>query len=384
NGMNGDSFTLDDKDRTTKLISQLDQYSLEKMDNQEPRTGYRYYMDFYSGTEKVSRITIVGEDMVNVDNVYYHVNGTAINMTYFQELIDSGIGSDEKTVKKTTVRIVSLISNSSEINKVSIRNGFSQESSVVDNATKIENLISYLDEYPLEAPSKDLLLNGYQYFMYFYTDSGEVSRVFIVNNNTVQIDRVLYEIVGPSIDMTEIEEFITSSSNSTSTSGDEGLNVGISGSMEALSIEDLVSQSDIIIAGTVTGAYPSRWNTADGQRPDKSNDELDIGTGDMIYTDIGVHVNKYLKNPLDTGDLQITMDGGTVGNDSIWVEDNPSFEYGENVLLFLNWKSGRDEMTVTGGYQGKFTMINDTTAVRGDGVSVSITELYNHLEITEI
>jgi hypothetical protein len=154
--------------------------------------------------------------------------------------------------------------------------------------------------------------------------------------------------------------------------------------MEALSIEDLVSQSDIIIAGTVTGAYPSRWNTADGQRPDKSNDELNIGTEDMIYTDIGVHVNKYLKNPLDTGDLQITIDGGTVGNDSIWVEDNPSFEYGENILLFLNWKSGRDEMTVTSGYQGKFTMVNDTTAVRSDGVSVSITEMYDHWEITEI
>jgi hypothetical protein len=50
----------------------------------------------------------------------------------------------------------------------------------------------------------------------------------------------------------------------------------------------------------------------------------------------------------------------------------------------LNWKSGRDEMTVTGGYQGKFTMINDTTAVRDDGVSVSITEFYDHWEITEI
>jgi hypothetical protein len=29
-------------------------------------------------------------------------------------------------------------------------------------------------------------------------------------------------------------------------------------------------------------------------------------------------------------------------------------------------------------------MVNDTTAVRGDGVSVSITEMYDHWEITEI
>ncbi|ETA67827.1 hypothetical protein MettiDRAFT_1262 [Methanolobus tindarius DSM 2278] len=386
NGMSGDSGTIEDRATIGKLISHLDQYSFEKMDDQTDRGGFRYSMDFYDDSGKIAGITIVGEDMVNIDNVYYQVDGTPINIIYVQELIESGIVSDEETVKKTNLHVSSLINNSSDINKISIKNGFSLESSVIENSTKIKDVISYLDEYPLEAPSNDFLLNGYQYFIYFYTVNGDVSRVCIVDNNTVQIDRVLYEVDSQSIDLAEFKKLISSSSSSNSalTPGNDGLNVGISISMEALSIEDLVSQSDIIIAGTVTGAYPSRWNTADGQRPDKSNDELNIGTEDMIYTDIGVHVNKYLKNPLDTGDLQITIDGGTVGNDSIWVEDSPSFEYGEKVLLFLNWKSGRDEMTVTSGYQGKFTMINDTTAVRGDGVSVSITEMYDHWEITEI
>jgi hypothetical protein len=384
NGMSGDSGTIEVRATIGKLISHLDQYSFEKMDDQTDRGGFRYSMDFYDDSGKIAGITIVGEDMVNIDNVYYQVDGTPINIIYVQELIDSGIVSDEETVKKTNLHVSSLISNSSDINKISIKNGFSLESSVVENATKIENIVSYLNEYPLEELSEEIILNGYQYFIYFYTANGDVSRVCVVDNNTLQIDRVLYEVEGQSIDIAEFEKLIASSPDSTLSSGNQGLDVEISGIMEALSIEDLVSQSDIIIAGTVTGAYPSRWNTADGQRPDKSNDELNIGTEDMIYTDIGVHVNKYLKNPLDTGDLQITIEGGTVGNDSIWVEDNPSFEYGENILLFLNWKSGRNEMTVTSGYQGKFTMVNDTTAVRGDGVSVSITEMYDHWEITEI
>lgn len=385
NGMSGDSGIIEDRTTIEKLISLLDQYPLERMDDQMDLNGFRYSLDFYSEAEKVSRITIVGEDIVNVDGVYYEVNGTPIDITYVQELIESAIILDENTAKKTNLRMSSLINNSSEITKISMRNGFSQELSVLENTTKIEELISDLDGYPLEEFPGDFLFNGYQYDIYFYTDSGHASQARTMGSNMdnlVQVNGVLYEIAGPSVDLKEFEDF--TSSNSTLTSGNEGLNVEISGIMEALSIEDLVSQSDIIIAGTVTGAYPSRWNTRGGQKPDKSNDELDIGTEDMIYTDIGVYVNKYLKNPLDCLYLQITIEGGTVGNDSIWVEDSPSFEYGENILLFLNWKSGRDEMTVTGGYQGKFTMINDTTAVRDDGVSVSITEFYDHWEITEI
>ncbi|WP_319508989.1 hypothetical protein [uncultured Methanolobus sp.] len=274
--------------------------------------------------------------------------------------------------------------DTSEVTEVSIRNGLSGESGTIDNTIEIKKLISILDKYSLEEFDEESYLNGYRYFFYFYTDSGNFTRVSIVDNNTVQVDRVLYNVINSPIDLVEIEEFIDSSSNSKSAPSDEGLNVEVSGLVESLSTEDLVSQSDIIITGTVTGAYPSRWNTPDGQRPDKSDSEMDIGIEDMIYTDIGIHVSKYLKNPLDTGDLQITIDGGTVGDDSIWVEDSPSFEYGENVLLFLDRTLGREGMTVTGGYQGKFTMINDTAAVRDDGMSVTITENYNHWSITEI
>jgi hypothetical protein len=306
NGMSGDSGIIEDRTTIEKLISLLDQYPLERMDDQMDLNGFRYSLDFYSEAEKVSRITIVGEDIVNVDGVYYEVNGTPIDITYVQELIESAIILDENTAKKTNLRMSSLINNSSEITKISMRNGFSQELSVLENTTKIEELISDLDGYPLEEFPGDFLFNGYQYDIYFYTDSGHASQARTMGSNMdnlVQVNGVLYEIAGPSVDLKEFEDF--TSSNSTLTSGNEGLNVEISGIMEALSIEDLVSQSDIIIAGTVTGAYPSRWNTRGGQKPDKSNDELDIGTEDMIYTDIGVYVNKYLKNPLDCLYLQI-------------------------------------------------------------------------------
>ena len=379
NGMSGESGTIEDRTTIEKLISLLDQYPLEKMDEQMDLGGFRYSLDFYSDSGKVSRTIIMNQDIVDVGGVYYQVNGTPINITYVQELIESGIMLDENTAQKTNLRMSSLINNSSEITKISIRNGFSQEFSVLENATKIEELISDLDGYPLEEFPGDFLFNGYQYNISFYTDSGHVSQARTMGSNMdnlVQVNGVLYEIAGLSVDLKEFEESTVSSSNSALPSGNEGMEMDVSASMEALSIDDLVSQSDIIIIGTVTGAYPSRWNTRGGQKPDKSNDELDIGTEDMIYTDIGVHVNKYLKDPLDTGDLQITIEGGTVGNDSIWVEDNPSFEYGENILLFFKWNMGEDPaFTVTGGYQGKFTMINDTTAVRGDGVSVNITEL---------
>lgn len=301
-------------------------------------------------------------------------------MFLFITVVISGCTSDQ-SIKENISTLADIETNS--IDKVSIMNCMSGESRTIDDGATIEELMSDLDAHSLEEKLEEEPLYGYRYLMEIYDDSGRIVRISIVDSGLIQVDGVFYDVVGSPINVTGIDELIDAASESIS--NNEGLNVGVSGSMEFLSIEELTSQSDIIITGTVTGAYPSRWNTPDGQRPDKSDDELDIGVEDMIYTEFGVHVNKYLKNPLDTGDLQITVAGGTVGNDFIWVEDNPSFEYGENILLFLNWYIGDDpEFTIKGGYQGKFTMINDETAARDDGVSVIITEFYDHWTITEI
>nr|WP_321496752.1 hypothetical protein [uncultured Methanolobus sp.] len=379
NGLNGELTTVNDKETIDQLIEVLDALNLEEIGLGSVSSRTYYTLTFFHDSTEIYNLSIIQEDLLEIDGVYYKVNNTHINMTELRGLINP-LDLPVQRNEEGNISISSLIDiNTYEMTKVSIVNGMSRKSGSTDNITDIRKLLSDLDQYKLEEPEEPFS-NGYRYFLYFYNYSGGVSRVYIVDNNSIEVDNVPYEIVNSDLDLTEFEEFIYSES----ASDNEGLNVDVSGIAESLSIEELTSSSSLIIVGTVTGAYPSRWNTPYGQRPDKPDRELNIGTGDMIYTGVGIRVNRYLKNPLDCLDLQVTVDGGIVGDDSVWVEDAPSFEYGENVLLFLNWKPVSDEMTVIGGYQGKFTMMNDTTAVRGDGVSVSITEMYDHWEITEI
>ncbi|WP_143072297.1 hypothetical protein [Methanolobus profundi] len=373
NGLNDELVTIGDKETIDKLIKILDTLNLEEIGIGSVSSRTYYTLTFYHNSTEIYNLSIIQDDLLEIDGVYYKVNNTHINMTELRGLINP-LDLPVKRNEEGNISISSLIDiNTYEMTKVSIVNGMSRKSGSTDNITEIRKLLSDLGRYKL-VEAEEPFIGGYRYFIYLYNYSGGFSRVSIVDNKSIEIADVPYEIVDSSIDLAEFEEFI----HLESVSGHEGLNVEVSGIAESVSIEELDSCSFLIIAGTVTGAYPSRWNTPDGQRPDKPGSELNIGTEDMIYTDIGIHVNRYFKNEYDTQEWVIRVEGGTVGDDSIWVEDTPSFEYGENVLLFLNGD------IITGAYQGKFTMINDTTAVRGDGVSVNIAEMYDHWEITEI
>ncbi|OJH48444.1 hypothetical protein [Methanohalophilus portucalensis] len=89
NGLSGDLSTTNDRVKIEKLISQLDRYTLEEKDNQEPMFGYRYSIKFYSGSSKISKIVIVDSKIMEVDEVYYDV----INSSFDIATIDKIVGS---------------------------------------------------------------------------------------------------------------------------------------------------------------------------------------------------------------------------------------------------------------------------------------------------
>lgn len=89
NGLSGELSTTDDRVKIIKLINHLDGYSLEKKENQEPMFGYRYSIHFYSGSNKISRIVIVDSEIMRVDEVYYDVIDSPIDIVTIDELVDS-------------------------------------------------------------------------------------------------------------------------------------------------------------------------------------------------------------------------------------------------------------------------------------------------------
>ncbi|NPE29220.1 hypothetical protein HNV12_14920 [Methanococcoides sp. SA1] len=130
-------------------------------------------------------------------------------------------------------------------------------------------------------------------------------------------------------------------------------------------------EADIILTGTVKEILPSKWNTVDGKRPHESIDDFEWY--DMIYTDVVVNVDEYLKNPSPEKEVTVRVFTGTVDKDIMTADYEASFQPGEKIFLYLvedEWKYTKDlgpkHYFVLGSKQGKFTLNEDGKAARPD------------------
>ena len=94
---------------------------------------------------------------------------------------------------------------------------------------------------------------------------------------------------------------------------------------------------------------------------------------DLIYTDIVVSVDEYLKNPLSSKEVIVRVTGGTIGNFSMTTDAEPSFNTGEKVLLYLSKDDnpstkdiGPEHFIVTDFHRGKYTLTEDGKATTPD------------------
>jgi hypothetical protein len=164
-----------------------------------------------------------------------------------------------------------------------------------------------------------------------------------------------------------------------SNTSDAPITIGVSCLVEYMSPEVLTKKSDLILTGSIKEILAARWNTPDGKSPDKNFNELD--GEDVIYRDIVVSVDNYLKNSLSSEEVIVRILGGTVGNLTMDVEDMPSFEPGEKVLLFLDEDTDPatknldpEHFVVCGSFQGKFSITEDGKAIN-KGEIVELEEL---------
>jgi hypothetical protein len=156
-----------------------------------------------------------------------------------------------------------------------------------------------------------------------------------------------------------------------------------SASLVPLNSEELSNNSYTILIGTVKEINPSKWNSVDGKRP---NGIDSFSMEHLIYTDIIISVDKYLKNPLSSKEVTVRVDGGTVGNDTYEAMYEPSFNSNEKVLLYLTKDATNrtknispEHYRVTGCMQGKFTLTHNGEAVR-PGENFSQNELLSKIK----
>ncbi len=142
---------------------------------------------------------------------------------------------------------------------------------------------------------------------------------------------------------------------------------GSEGIMEKFNLQKLVSMSDSIVVGKVTEVFQSKWNTPDGKKP------VNNSISNIIYTDVNLKVSEYIRNPLDSKAITVRVLGGIVGQDSMNIEDQPSYSSGETVLVFLKKDDdprtrdiGEKHFVTAGLVQGKISILQNNEIVIGD------------------
>ncbi|HSF18303.1 MAG TPA: hypothetical protein VLK65_22400 [Vicinamibacteria bacterium] len=109
----------------------------------------------------------------------------------------------------------------------------------------------------------------------------------------------------------------------------------------AMNLEQMTGRSDVIFVGRVTG-----------QRADWNADRT------ALYTYTTFDVDRYLKGGSAARSMTIRLPGGQVGPFMVRMPGAPSFEPGEEVLLFCSGAGARIP-TVLGLSLGKFTITAD-------------------------
>jgi hypothetical protein len=112
------------------------------------------------------------------------------------------------------------------------------------------------------------------------------------------------------------------------------------GIVEKLTVEELTARADSILVGEVTDIVCHQESEGN------------------IYTQVTLAVEQTIKGQKKEA-VNLSVPGGELNGQTLWVEDAPSFQRGERVVVFLEEREGI--FTVVGGFQGKFTIDNNNT-----------------------
>jgi len=119
-----------------------------------------------------------------------------------------------------------------------------------------------------------------------------------------------------------------------------------------MSLDDLIAKADLIVIGEFIAIHPSRWNTANGKLPDNATIESVSQERLRIFTDANFQVAQYLKGDVQSPVVRIRTFGGQVGEDSMIVSGEPTYETGQTYLLFLFYNTGATADNDPGSYYG--------------------------------
>lgn len=128
------------------------------------------------------------------------------------------------------------------------------------------------------------------------------------------------------------------------TSGPQTTTIAVHNLLARMSLNELLGFSDDVIVGTVE--HTQSYEAPSDIFPNENS----------IYTNVTIKISRYIYNPNNYTDTQITIRtlGGTVGSVNMYVDGGHAYAPGQRVLLFLKKsESGGFELAA---YQGVFNV----------------------------
>ncbi len=162
------------------------------------------------------------------------------------------------------------------------------------------------------------------------------------------------------------------------TESGNGVTLRRSALVREMSIEDLTREASIVVAGTIREVSAGRWSTPDGKRP--SGPLRGGPDAPIIFREALLQVEEYIKGSFGAKELTIHLEGGQVGTDNMWVEDQVSLDPGEKVLVFLSPDTspelaGRPGYAVRGSFQGKYKITGGLAVGGATNSSIPLNDL---------
>ncbi|MBE0681202.1 MAG: hypothetical protein IH589_04750 [Anaerolineales bacterium] len=152
----------------------------------------------------------------------------------------------------------------------------------------------------------------------------------------------------------------------------EPITIEYQASYVRMSLDDLITESDLIVIGDLKTVHASRWNTPDGKRPEGIS-ARSILPDHVIFTDLNINVNQIIKGDVRQKNARIRSLGGNVDNDQM-IADKIIPEMGKTYLLFLSLdvrgstaNIGPGHYWITGGgFQGMYEIVSDKAISKTD------------------
>ena len=120
-----------------------------------------------------------------------------------------------------------------------------------------------------------------------------------------------------------------------------------------MSLPELVGNSELVVAGEVTGTS-CRWSDSDRG---------------LIVTDVVIEVQETWMGAYDSSQILVTTAGGEIGDLGLYVEDQPRFKSGRSVVVFLSPANRRGERVVTNLYHGAYTIREGRVTETGESAA---------------